>query len=250
VTGQDVTWTLPSLGAQTSTLSFHAAHDPAAGCDATSLLTGTSFSDAEGDAAPAVGLAPVTLSGCSSPPPPPPDRDGDGKPDSADACPDQPAATPDGCPVSGPGPPGPTVGNDLLNGTAAGETLCGLAGNDTINGLGGNDTLFGDACGKKAKPVFFALVTTDGNDTLSGGGGNDTLYGAGGNDKLNGGKGNDKLVGGPGKNGYSGGAGNDTVSARNGKKETVNCGSGKKDKATVDKKDKTKGCETVRRARR
>jgi hypothetical protein len=53
----------------------------------------------------------------------------------------------------------PIAGNDLPNGTAAVDTICGLAGNDTINGLGGDDTLFGDACGQKAKPVVFALVT-------------------------------------------------------------------------------------------
>jgi hypothetical protein len=40
------------------------------------------------------------------------------------------------------------------------------------------------------------------------------------------------------------------VNARNGKKETVDCGSGKKDTAAVDKKDKTKGCEKVKRAKR
>jgi Ca2+-binding RTX toxin-like protein len=193
------------------------------------------------------------------PPPPPPDRDGDGTPDSLDACPDQAAATADGCPLAPPPGGGATAGDDVLNGTAAGETICGLAGNDTINGLGGNDTLFGDACGKKAKPVFFALVTTDGNDVLNGGDGNDTLYGAGGNDKLNGGKGNDRLfagggndtlTGGAGVNTYKAGAGNDVVNARNGKKETIDCGAGKKDKATVDKKDKVRGCETVKRARR
>jgi hypothetical protein len=192
------------------------------------------------------------------PPSPPPDRDGDGTPDNLDACPDQAAATANGCPLAPP-PGGATAGDDVLNGTAAGETICGLAGNDTINGLAGDDTLFGDACGKKAKPAFFALVTMDGNDTLNGGDGNDTLYGAGGNDRLDGGKGNDrlfggggndKLVGGPGTNTYSGGAGNDSVNARNGKKETVDCGPGKKDRATVDKKDKTKGCDTVKRAKR
>jgi hypothetical protein len=51
-------------------------------------------------------------------------------------------------------------------------------------------------------------------------------------------------------NKYSGGAGNDTISARNGKRETVDCGAGKRDKATVDRRDKTRGCEKVRRPRR
>lgn len=81
--------------------------------------------------------------------PPPPDRDGDGVPDASDGCPDQPA---DKGAL-------PTNGDDILNGTALGETICGLLGNDTINGLGGNDTLNGGT----------------GNDKLHGGAGNDSL---------------------------------------------------------------------------
>jgi probable HAF family extracellular repeat protein len=131
-----------------------------------------------------------------------------------------------------------TSGNDTLTGTSGPNVICGLGGNDTINGLGGNDTLFGDGCGAKARALA-AATGTGGNDTLNGGKGNDQLYGGSGNDTLN---------GGPGVNRYSGGPGNDTINARNGKKETVDCGSGKKDRATVDKRDKTKGCEKVKRA--
>jgi Mg-chelatase subunit ChlD len=65
--GADVTWTIPSLAEQTATLTFHASHDPGAGCAATSLLSGTTFSDAEGDAAPAVGLGPISIGGCAGP---------------------------------------------------------------------------------------------------------------------------------------------------------------------------------------
>jgi hypothetical protein len=61
----DVTWTIPSLGEQTATMSFQASHDPGAGCAATSLLMGTTFSDAEGDAAPAVASGPITIGGCA-----------------------------------------------------------------------------------------------------------------------------------------------------------------------------------------
>lgn len=78
---------------------------------------------------------------------------------------------------------------------------------------------------------------------LGGGNGNDALHGAGG-------KGNDKLTGGKDVNKYKGGAGNDVLNAWNGKKETVDCGRGKKDQATVDRADKVKGCERVARARR
>jgi Ca2+-binding RTX toxin-like protein len=226
-----------------------------------------------------------TLNCTVIPPAPASDRDGDGKADSVDSCPDVAAATADGCPVTTPPPPGPpsdrdgdgvpdatdpapddpsiptrfgaTNGSNTVNGTAAGETICGLLGSDVINALGGNDTVFGDNCGVKAKAGASAAAT-GGNDTIHGGAGNDTLYGAGGNDKLFGdagkdklfgGGGNDKLTGGPGVNKYDAGAGKDTVNARNGKKETVNCGAGKKDVAVVDKRDKVKGCEKVRRGK-
>jgi hypothetical protein len=168
-----------------------------------------------------------------------------------------------------------TAGDNVLKGDGSADVICGLGGDDTISGLGGDDQLFGDACSAGTSALARAAAR-DGNDKLLGGAGKDRLYGAGGkdtldggkgNDKLfgglgndilrgtggkdtlDGGKGNDKLVGGPGVNKYTGGAGNDTVNARNKKKETVNCGAGKKDKATVDKKDKVKGCERVKRAR-
>jgi Ca2+-binding RTX toxin-like protein len=187
------------------------------------------------------------------------DADGDGIPDASDACPivsdlGAPRSPRNGCPATQ-----PTNGNDTLTGDAGPNVICGLLGNDTLNGLGGNDTLWGDACNAKAKPIFAAAAGAGGNDTLNGGDGNDSLYGAGGNDTLNGdkgndklfgGPGNDKLTGGPGTNTYSGGPGNDTINARNGKKETVDCGPGKKDTATVDKKDKVKGCEKVKRAKK
>jgi hypothetical protein len=189
---------------------------------------------------------------------PSPDADGDGIPDASDACPTRSDLFAErnprtGCPVSI-----ATNGNDKLTGTAGPNTICGLLGNDVLNGLGGNDTLFGDACGAKTKAIA-TTAANGGNDTLNGGDGNDTLYGAGGNDTLNGGKGNDKLYGGsgndklnggPGVNTYSGGPGNDTINGRNHKKETIDCGTGKKDTAIIDKADKVKGCEKVKRSKK
>jgi hypothetical protein len=188
----------------------------------------------------------------------------------------------DGSPGGGTGnpPPGgglplpfnPTNGNDSLTGTAAGETICGLLGNDSIDAGAGSDTIFGDACNDKVKLLFGAQVG-DGNDKLNGQDGDDTLYGAGGKDTLRGGKGSDKLFGGDGNdkllgeagkdtldggkgndtltggadaNKYKGGAGKDKISARNKKKDTVDCGAGK-DVAVLDKIDRAKGCETVKR---
>jgi hypothetical protein len=207
--------------------------------------------------------------------PPPLDADGDGIPDALDPEPNDPAI---------PTRFGATNGGNVLTGTAAGETICGLLGNDTINALGGNDILYGDACDKRAK-IAAAQATTDGNDKLNGGDGQDALYGAGGRDALRGGKGKDRLFGGAGNdtlggddgndtldggagkdaldggrgndkltggrdvNSYRGGAGNDSINARNGKRETVDCGAGSKDAASVDKADKVRGCEKVKRAR-
>jgi Ca2+-binding RTX toxin-like protein len=212
-----------------------------------------------------------------------PDDDNDGIPDEADAFPLDPerSALPPAGGASAGGipdgtPAGATDGDDLLNGTPGPDLICGLLGNDRVNGLAGNDTLWGDACGKVAK-LQPAQALTDGNDTITGGDGNDALYGAGGKDSLSGGNGNDKLFGGPGadtlkgeagkdridggagndrlaagkdRNSLAGGSGDDALNARNGKKDTVNCGGGKKDTATVDRIDKVRGCERVKRAKR
>jgi Ca2+-binding RTX toxin-like protein len=119
----------------------------------------------------------------------------------------------------------------------------GAGGNDTIDGGTGNDKLYGAGGADK-------LTGGDGNDQLFGGGGSDSLSGGRGKDTLNGGTGNDKLTGGADVNKYAGGAGDDTVNARNGRVETIDCGSGRKDSASVDKRDKVKGCERVKRARK
>jgi Ca2+-binding RTX toxin-like protein len=235
------------------------------------------------DQAGSKGTATVTVTVTAPTNPPPPDRDGDGVPDATDGCPDQAASTANGCvgPGPGPNPGGATDGNDDLKGTAGADKLCGLLGNDRIDGLAGDDTLFGDLCDVTAR-LASAQAALGGDDKLFGGAGNDKLYGAAGKDTLDGGDGADKLYGGRGKDSLKGGAGNDTldggadpdtldggagndklngrggknkykagagrdtVSARNGIRETVDCGSGK-DSATVDRRDSVKGCEKVKR---
>ncbi|MEA2475467.1 MAG: type secretion system secreted protein VgrG [Thermoleophilaceae bacterium] len=171
----------------------------------------------------------------------------------------------------------PTNGNDVLNGDAGANVICGLLGDDTIFGGAGDDTIFGDLCNVTARSVAGAAAAAGGNDKLYGEDGNDKLYGAGGKDtlkggngkdklfggdgndtldggkgkdSLDGGKGNDKLTGGADSNTIKGGAGDDTVNAKNGKVDTIDCGSGKKDLANVDKADKVKGCEKVKRAKK
>ncbi|HYH58398.1 MAG TPA: thrombospondin type 3 repeat-containing protein [Thermoleophilaceae bacterium] len=263
-----------------------APRNPRTGCPADAVPTD---SDGDGvpnssDACPTVSDAAAPRNprtGCPADAVPT-DSDGDGLPDSSDACPNKSdAAKPrnprTGCPADPVGPgDGPTDGDDVLTGDELPNLICGLAGNDTISGLGGNDTLYGDACGEKTGRASVSQVVEDGKDKLFGDDGNDKLYGAGGNDSLTGGKGNDKLfggagndklkgeagkdtlnggagndrlTGGPSANKYKAGPGNDRIKAKNKKKETVNCGPGKKDRATVDKKDKVKGCEKVKRAK-
>ncbi len=140
-----------------------------------------------------------------------------------------------------------TARADTLRGTAGADRICGLGGSDRISGLGGNDILFGDQCGRAGAPAIAgAAASGDGNDTLSGGPGNDTLSGGGGNDTLSGDSGNDTLVGGAGTNRYAAGPGADVVNARNGRRETVDCGAGR-DRATLDSRDIAKGCERVTR---
>jgi dipeptidyl aminopeptidase/acylaminoacyl peptidase len=125
--------------------------------------------------------------------------------------------------IVGPAPVAPQPGacSNGQRGTSAGERLTGTAFGDRLFGLGGDDVLRGLA-------------------------GADCLVGGPGDDDLGGGAGNDRLTGNSGKNKYSAGAGNDKVNARNGTREIVNCGPGRRDSATVDRRDRVRGCEKVR----
>jgi uncharacterized repeat protein (TIGR01451 family) len=118
-------------------------------------------------------------------------------------------------------PTKPTVGVHKAGNSAA-NTMNGTAKNDSLNGAGGNDLLKGFA-------------------------GNDTLVGGLGNDRIFGGTGNDHLVGGPGKDVLHGDVGNDTINARDGQKDTVDCGAGH-DTVNADKHDiVSHNCEVVYR---
>ncbi len=99
---------------------------------------------------------------------------------------------------------------------------------------------------KVGGPGADSLVGTTRVDTLRGLGGNDTLTAKAGNDQLAGGPGADRLTGGPGADSMLGDSGNDKLLARDGAADTVNCGSGSGDVATVDAVDRVAGnCERV-----
>ena len=179
----------------------------------------------------------------SDPPPPPAacadgkDNDGDGKVDATDpGC----SGQTDNDESDPPPPPNtPTSGDDSLTGTAGNDLICGLAGADVIRGLAGNDSLCGNA----------------GNDTLYGNGGVDRLRGNAGNDRLDGGAGNDVVDGGAGSDALKGGAGQDRlvggigadrISAKDGKRDRVDCGAGR-DTVTADRTDRLRHCERTKR---
>jgi hypothetical protein len=78
---------------------------------------------------------------------------------------------------------------------------------------------------------------TERSDVLRGTGLRDLVYGLAGDDTLEGRGGDDALFGGPGA---------DRLLARDGRRDTVDCGPGQ-DLAVVDRRDVVRGCERIRR---
>jgi Ca2+-binding RTX toxin-like protein len=121
-------------------------------------------------------------------------------------------------------------GRDLLRGRAGNDCLYGGEGADVLDGDGGDDSLWGG----------------DGRDRLFGGTGNDRLLGGAKGDELHGDAGNDQLFPGTGRDRVWGGPGNDTISARDGSRDVIACGTGL-DRVTADARDHLRGCERVSR---
>lgn len=86
-----------------------------------------------------------------------------------------------------------------------------------------------------------------GSQRIKGRSGPDRVGGGRGNDCLSGGRGGDRLAGGFGRDVLRGGRGRDFLNARDGTRDKVLCGKGR-DRARVDRFDKVRGCERVRRA--
>jgi hypothetical protein len=90
------------------------------------------------------------------------------------------------------------------------------------------------------------LQGTPGPNRLTGGNGDDVLLGGGGDDTLRGLRGDDTLVGGAGRDLLIGGPGDDVINARDGRRDTVSCGS-RQDTVVADDRDVVPaGCEQVR----
>jgi hypothetical protein len=91
------------------------------------------------------------------------------------------------------------------------------------------------------------LRGTIGPDELRGLAGADRLRGGLGDDVLRGGTGDDRLTGGAGRDVLRGDAGDDLLSSRDGERDTVDCGAGRRDRAIVDRRDRVEHCERVSR---
>jgi Ca2+-binding RTX toxin-like protein len=178
------------------------------------------------------------------PPPPPPEQPAMVPPPatpafSAPPPPPPPARAQPGCPAAGNVIAG-TAGDDSRAGTAARDIIFGLAGADTLTGAGGDDCLYGAEGDDR-------LDGGSGADRLFGEAGADRLTGGGGDDRLTGGAGDDRLAGGTGTDRFSAGAGADSVSARDRRRETIACGSGR-DSVVADRADRVaRDCERVSR---
>ncbi|NVM77439.1 Ca2+-binding RTX toxin-like protein [Duganella sp. SG902] len=140
----------------------------------------------------------------------------------------------------------PSVGDDVLQGTAGSDSLNGGLGKDTMNGLDGDDTYVVDVAGDvinedadggadtvevaftaagsytlgaevetgkvtAGATIAVSLVGNAANNLLIGNAAANTLTGNAGNDSLDGGAGNDSLLGGEGNDTLDGGAGTDTL---------------------------------------
>ncbi len=126
------------------------------------------------------------------------------------------------------------AGQKTVNGTARSDVIVGGSGAETIDGRGGNDVI----CAGK------------GHDTVRGGAGKDTIRGEGGKDRLYGDNGNDLVIGGSGADRLFGGSGTDRVRAAGGGADRIDCGPGPgRDDVQMDRLDRQKRCESVRRVK-
>ena len=123
-----------------------------------------------------------------------------------------------------------TTGNDFFTGSAGADNFEGDSGDDEIHGAGGSDDLYGGS----------------GDDKMFGDAGNDKLQGAAGADTVDGGAGLDQIYGDNASCSVFCAFDADTLFARDGEKDAVDCGGGA-DSAQVDQLDVVSDCASVDR---
>jgi Ca2+-binding RTX toxin-like protein len=148
-------------------------------------------------------------------------------------------------------------GLDRVDGGNGDDRLYGGDGSDGLYGGDGEDYLITGGGGGigDGGPDEDELVGDYGRDRLDGGGsddqvaggsGTDRLEGSGGNDVLRGEEGDDSIFGEVGVDTMTGGNGDDFLYAVDGvPNETVDCGPGTNDSASVDAGDVALNCETL-----
>jgi Ca2+-binding RTX toxin-like protein len=124
-----------------------------------------------------------------------------------------------------------TTSNDVFTGSPGPDNFAGGSGNDEIHGAGGNDDLYGSS----------------GDDKVYGDAGNDKVQGATGADTVDGGPGTDQLYGDIAGCSVFCSFDSDTLFARDGEQDAVDCGGGA-DTAQVDASDVVAFCAAVDRA--
>jgi Ca2+-binding RTX toxin-like protein len=149
-------------------------------------------------------------------------------------------------------------GQDRILGGAGDDTIFGNAGDDLVDGGSGDDRVYSGSgrdhlLGGSGDDRLIAGVGADrleggsgddgldggrGRDVLDGGSQDDRLYGQGGDDRLDGGTGEDRLWGQKGKDRLT------SVDGKGG--DSVNGGPGR-DSARIDRRDRARGVERVRR---
>lgn len=134
---------------------------------------------------------------------------------------------------------------DTLNGSVGGDDMDARQAGDILFGNAGSDWMMGDAYGPND-------TSTDGDDRVVGGDGSDGMVGFGGGDVLSGGDGRDYVYAvetskNPGEDTVRGGPDNDFIDAIDKTKDTIDCGSGAKDRVYYDKSlDTVDRCEIAR----
>jgi hypothetical protein len=150
-------------------------------------------------------------------------------------------------------PPAPSPGAGP--GVGAGPTGGGGGGGGggTAGGAGAqcSNVIPGSPKGDKITGTNFGdtIRSAKGRDRVKAGLGDDCVFGGKGKDSLKGEDGNDTIKSGAGKDRANGGPGDDLIKVRGSGRDRAACGAGE-DVAIADKRDRTPGCETVKRKKK